>query len=62
MQPKLEMFASTQDPEFVQGQSRDVPDHELRPNIYIITKVEKNICQCQMGLFYYSIKKALYLP
>ena len=27
------MFASTQDLEFVQGQSRDVPDRELGPNI-----------------------------
>ena len=26
------MFASTQDLEFVQGQSRDVPDLELGPN------------------------------
>ena len=26
------MFASTQDLEFVQGQSRDVPDRELGPN------------------------------
>ena len=26
------MFASTQDPEFVQGQSRDVPNRELGPN------------------------------
>ena len=30
----LEMFASTQDLEFVQGQSRDVPDRELGPNIF----------------------------
>ena len=29
------MFASTQDLEFVQGQSRDVPDRELGPNNYI---------------------------
>ena len=29
----LEMFASTQDLEFVQGQSRDVPDRKLGPNI-----------------------------
>ena len=29
------MFASTEDLEFVQGQSRDVPDHELVLNIYI---------------------------
>ena len=28
------MFATTQDPEFVQGQSRDVPDRELGPNIH----------------------------
>ena len=27
------MFAQTQDLEFGQGQSRDVPDHELGPNI-----------------------------
>ena len=29
------MFASIQDLEFVQGQSRDVPDRELGPNINI---------------------------
>ena len=28
----LEMFASIQDPEFVQGQSQDVPDRELGPD------------------------------
>ena len=39
MQPKREMFctisrlfASTQDLEFVQGQSQDVPDREVGPN------------------------------
>ena len=31
----LEMFASTQDLEFVQGQSRDVPDRELVLNMTI---------------------------
>ena len=30
------MFASTQDLEFVQGQSRDVPDRELALNINIL--------------------------
>ena len=34
----LKMFASTQDLEFVQEQSRDVPDRELGPNIIILYK------------------------
>ena len=33
------MFASTQDLEFVQGQSRDVPDRELVLNIHSAVKV-----------------------
>ena len=35
------MFAQTQDLEFGQGQSRDVPDRELGPNTYMSTRYTK---------------------
>ena len=38
------MFASTQDLEFVQGQSRDVPGRELGPNIYKPMSAIKGVC------------------
>ena len=38
------MFASTQDLEFVQGQSRDVPDRELVLIIYVST-VQEDLCK-----------------
>ena len=38
------MFASTQDPEFVQGQSRDVPNRELGPNIYTTKYLTVETC------------------
>ena len=42
------MFASTQDLEFVQGQSRDVPDRELGPNsmtsVFWLTESASSVC------------------
>ena len=44
----LEMFASTQDLEFVQGQSRDVPDRELGPNIFTV----ESCLSCDTNMYY----------
>ena len=54
------MFASTQDLEFVQGQSRDVPDHELALNSDKNTSSSNNSTDCSRETGIYNEDNCTY--